>query len=312
MVVSPLQSVCFTHLLPFVLPLVVLDRDVLSRDVISQEECTQKCQNNNGAYGYHADGRCHCFNITSTASSDDFQSLPAVFCKQMEMACQCAKVGKCQVQVKKKLDCLTKDQDHNIINLSKLRPSKQSSTFGKFKSKYANDGQLLGSVSSTLKQWNPWWEVNFEKMSVVKLVKIYLPVEHYLRLNTYMDLLLIYHPNHWYVCRHISNVRGKSSLEVTCKGKVNVAQFLRMVLGRNHSLQLLEVEILGYHLWIQSWSTLASIRILKGKRRRMRCLIHWPSSRILEEWIFSNIVLKYSFVSPGRLWKALAYLMITP
>ena len=86
-----------------------------------------------------------------------------------------------------------------IINLSKNRPSKQSSTFGNFKSKYANDGQLLGSISSTLKQWNPWWEVNFKKMSVVNLVKIYLPIEHYLHLNSYMDLLLIYHPTHWYV-----------------------------------------------------------------------------------------------------------------
>lgn len=99
-----------------------------------------------------------------------------------------------------------------------------------------------------MKQWNPWWEVDFQKISVIKLIKIYLPVQHYLELKSYMDLLVMIYPNHWYVCRHIGNVSGQGSIETSCQGKMNLAQFLRIVLGRNNMLKLLEVEVLGYYL----------------------------------------------------------------
>ena len=144
------------------------------------------------------------------------------------------------------------------INLALNQPTKQSSTYGRGEGRYANNGIPQGSspwsadLQHTLKQNQPWWEVDLGKVSQIDYVRIFNRADQYQERLADFYVLTSREPfgnsslsqllNSSQVRKFFfSGIAGiQENFWINTRGR-----YVRIQLTTNSNLHMSEVEVLG-------------------------------------------------------------------
>lgn len=155
----------------------------------------------------------------------------------------------------------------DLENLSKNKPTNQSSTFDTFKSLPASlavDGRTDGTVPSkdvtcahTNIESKPWWSVDLGQEALVHYVRIYLRTDccssRYSNVSIYTQLE---HHRPWRLCKHLGALYQKKMLVAKCREGRRNATGVKVVLYDRQALTLCEVEVFGLYVdHKKGWST---------------------------------------------------------